>query len=286
MDSKAVFFNPDTRVLRAGWRIPWMVLWIAPLFIAMFLLKKVALPHLPAPALQPVKLLIPLAMTAALLVVYRLFARTVEHRATPELAVDGDTPWHVGLGFLMGGGVMLIITGALYLAGCYHVAALNSPWVLLKDALFYLPQSFLEDLLFGLVLYRLLREGLGKGPALLSAPVLFALAHAGNSNESLLGLAEIVTAGCVMYVAFERTGSFWTIWALHFSWNFTMNGIFGLANSGGDLGGLIRPMVLGPTWLTGGATGPEASVLALGSDLLLLLLLWKMSDRSLRARRL
>ena len=83
----------------------------------------------------------------------------------------------------------------------------------------------------------------------------------------------VVVAGFLMYSVLERTGRFWSLWALHFSWNFTMNGVFGLANSGRDLPGLIKPTVSGPVWLTGGATGPEASVLSIGFDLLLLFLL-------------
>jgi len=72
-------------------------------------------------------------------------------------------------------------------------------------------------------------------------------------------------------------------WALHFPWNFTVNWVFGLANSGQALPGLIRSRVTGPTWFTGGATGPEASVLALGFDLILLLVVWRASDQQLRA---
>ena len=242
--------------------------------------------RLPAPFIKPAKSTAALASILALLGIYRLFAKHVEHRNPSELTVDRDTPWHVGLGFLMGGGVMLFIVGTLAMTGCYRVEALNSPWTLLRALVFYLPQTFIEDFVFGLILYRLLREGLGLRAALLLAPFLFAAAHAGNENESLLGLAEIFTAGCVLYFAFERTGRFWSIWALHFSWNFTMNGVFGMANSGQDLVGFIRPAVTGPTWLTGGPTGPEASVLAVGLDLLVLFLLWKMPDRWLRSRPL
>lgn len=181
---------------------------------------------------------------------------------------------------------MLLITGILAAAGSYRVASIGSAWTLWRALYFYLPQTFIEDFVFGLILYRLLREGIGRRWALLVGPALFAAAHMGNDNESLRGLLEIVIAGSVMYYAFERTGSFWTVWAMHFSWNFTMNGVLGMANSGQDLGGLLHPAITGPAWFTGGATGPEASVLALGFDLLLLLLLWKASDRTLRSRSL
>ena len=38
MDSKSILFNPTTQVLRTGWRIPWLILWIAPVFVALRLL--------------------------------------------------------------------------------------------------------------------------------------------------------------------------------------------------------------------------------------------------------
>lgn len=286
MEARKIFYRPSTGLLRAGWRIPLLLLWILPAYAALMFTNKVAAPHLPAPFIRPVKILAGLAFIPAALWIYRAFARVVERRKPTELALDADTPRHVGLGFLMGGGVMLLITGILAAAGSYRVASVDSPWALWRALYFYLPQSFIEDFVFGLLLYRLLREGLGRRWALLVAPFLFSAAHLGNDHESVLGLLEIFSAGCVMYYAFERTGAFWTVWALHFSWNFTMNGVLGMANSGQDLAGFLRPAITGPAWLTGGATGPEASVLALGFDLLLLFLLWKASERTLRSKPL
>jgi membrane protease YdiL (CAAX protease family) len=286
MEARTIFFHRSTGVMRPGWRIAWLLLWVMPAYWALILMNKVVAPHLPAPLIRPMKILAGLAFIPAALWIYRAFARAVERREPTELALGQDTGWHTGLGFLMGGGVMLLITGILAAAGSYHVASIGSPWSLWRALYFYLPQTFIEDFVFGLVLYRLLREGIGRRWALAVAPILFAAAHTGNDNESLLGLAEIFTAGWVMYYVFERTGRFWTVWALHFSWNFTMNGVLGMANSGQDLGGFFHPTITGPAWFTGGATGPEASVLAVGLDLLLLLLLWKASDRTLRSRSL
>lgn len=282
---RSVFIDPSTKVLRPGWRIPWLLLWTIPILAGLGWLSKLLQPGEAHPMFLTFKAAIGLSYILGLLGVYALFARVVERRTPAELRVDRGTPRHLALGFLMGGGAMLCITAVLALAGCYRVASLNSAWVLLRALIFYLPQSFIEDFLFCLILYRLLREGLGRRVALVAAPLLFAAAHMGNPNESPIGLLEIFTGGCLMYYAFERTGSFWTIWAMHFSWNFTMNGILGMSNSGQAIPGLLRPVISGPAWLTGGATGPEASVLAVGFDLLLLLLLWKSQDRWLTPQR-
>ncbi len=284
MNVRDILFNPVTRVLRAGWRIPALMLATFPFQFLLGKAGKALLPPETHPFFLPFKALWAVALIGTTLGLYRLFARRVEGRRPSGLAVDRASLRHAGLGFLLGGGVMLVIIGVLALAGCYHVAAVNGVKVVLRDLFFYLPQTFMEDFLFCLVLYRLLREGLGRRGALLIAPLLFATVHMGNLNESPLGLLEIFTGGVLMYYAFERTGAFWTVWGLHFSWNFTMNGIFGMANSGNELPGLLKPIITGPAWLTGGATGPEASVLAVGFDVLLFLLIWKASDRLLKPR--
>lgn len=282
MTLKNLFIRPDTGILRSGWRIPWLILWVAPLVVALGGLVTLARRHVPSPWLPVARGLLGLVLVLGALAIYRRFIRRVERRAPLEVQVDAGTPRHVGLGFLLGGGTMLLITATLALAGAYRVEGFHSPWLLLKAAIFYLPQSFSEDFFFCLILFCPLREGLGRWPALILAPLLFALAHVGNPNESALGIAEIVTSGMVMYYAFDRTGRFWTVWALHFSWNFTMNGVLGMANSGLDLQGWIRPALAGPVWLTGGATGPEASALAVGLDLLMLLLLSRLPAQWLR----
>lgn len=285
MTLRTAFFNPSTGILRAGWRIPWLILWAAPVFIGVSALSKAIRPHLSGAPLLAASAGTGLIFILAALWVYRTFARVVEHRTDlPELRIDGDTPRHAGLGFLLGGGTMLAIVAILALSGSYHVDGVKGPAVLLKALSFYPAQSFSEDFVFCLILFRLLKEGLGRKWALLIAPVLFSAAHLGNDHESLLGLLEIITAGVLMYYAYDRTGSFYTVWGLHFSWNFTMNGLFGLSNSGQAIPGFLTSHVTGPTWLTGGATGPEASVLALGFDLVLLLILLMVSDRRLRAR--
>lgn len=279
---RTTLFNPESHMLRAGWRIPWLLAWVMPLFAGVGVVSAKVLPQVPKPWLLPAKALLAVIFVLGALGIFRLFARHVEHRQPTEIQVDRNTPWHLGLGFLFGGGAMLVITAILALAGCYRVEALNSPWLLLRAFVAYVPQSFSEDFLFCLILYRLIREGLGRRAALIIAPLLFGAVHMGNAHESLLGITEIFTGGMVMYYLFERTGRFWSVWALHFSWNFTMNGVLGMANSGQAIPGFIKPALSGPVWLTGGATGPEASILAVGLDLLLLLLLWRMPEGLLR----
>ena len=50
---------------------------------------------------------------------------------------------------------------------------------------------------------------------------------------------------------------------IHFAWNFTQGGIFGVAVSGNSGAGLLRSVTQGPLLLTGGDFGAEASVFAM-----------------------
>ena len=69
----------------------------------------------------------------------------------------------------------------------------------------------------------------------------------------------------MLAAAYVVTRSLWLPIGLHFAWNFTHAGIFGAALSGSEStpDGLFQLELSGPTWLTGGEFGPEASLLAL-----------------------
>jgi uncharacterized protein len=59
------------------------------------------------------------------------------------------------------------------------------------------------------------------------------------------------------------TRRLWLCVGIHFAWNFTQGGVFSAAVSGGKTTGLLQGQMVGPAWLTGGAFGAEASLVAL-----------------------
>jgi membrane protease YdiL (CAAX protease family) len=88
---------------------------------------------------------------------------------------------------------------------------------------------------------------------------------------SLLGLINTFGFGLVLGYAYLRTGDLWLSIALHFGWNWALV-IFGLNVSGfrmGVTGYTVRWHV--PDLWSGGAYGPEASVLTCG---IVVALLW------------
>jgi hypothetical protein len=68
----------------------------------------------------------------------------------------------------------------------------------------------------------------------------------------------------MLAAAYTLTRRLWLCMGIHIAWNFTQGGIFSVAVSGGQSKGLLQSRMVGPDWLTGGAFGAEASVVALG----------------------
>jgi hypothetical protein len=115
------------------------------------------------------------------------------------------------------------------------------------------------------VVFRLFEEGFGTTVAVLISGALFGAIHAGNPGATLASSAAIaVEAGVLLAAAYALTRSLWVPIGLHFAWNFTEGGIFGAAVSGGKIHSILVFPLHGPDYLTGGAFGPEASIVAVG----------------------
>jgi uncharacterized protein len=114
-------------------------------------------------------------------------------------------------------------------------------------------------------IYRITEDMFGSGIALAISGLLFGLMHLGNPGASLFAAVAIaVEAGILLGAAYAATRSLWLPIGIHIGWNFAEGGIFGASVSGGPIGhGLLNIPLKGPDWLTGGAFGPEASVVPL-----------------------
>src|SRR5207248_1462248 len=94
-----------------------------------------------------------------------------------------------------------------------------------------------------------------------------------------LVLINLMLAGALFGYAFLRTGRLWTAVGLHFAWNLFEGPVFGMTVSGHDTLSVLVSHVHGPTWITGGAFGPEASVWMLPAEALGAVLLWLLFRR-------
>jgi membrane protease YdiL (CAAX protease family) len=125
-----------------------------------------------------------------------------------------------------------------------------------------LPAALLEEVMFRGVAQVVLARAFGRFRALLALSILFALAHIANDHTTVLGLVNIGLAGVFLGLVFYLRGGIWAAWGAHFGWNAT------LAAFDAPVSGLPFPIPRinylpgQPTWLTGGAFGPEGGVLA------------------------
>ena len=206
-----------------------------------------------------------------------LWARFFERRGPSALGLNARGPMRFVRGYLIGVAFLVAVVGVIWAAGGYVVegagafgsaavgAALLPIFVLMLG---FIIQGSTEELLFRGWLMQLIASRHGLWIAVVANSVLFALAHAGNiepSNELYVGLANIVLFGLFISLYAVREGSLWGVCGWHAAWNWLLGLGFGLEVSGMMIETL--PLITDLTaaqgaawWLTGGAFGPEASV--------------------------
>lgn len=201
---------------------------------------------------------------------YYAFVHYVERRSPTELE-PAKAPGELLIGALMGALLFGAVMAGLALFGGLTISGTNSWSVMLIPFTGAVTSGVFEEILFRGVLYRLLEEALGSWPALLASGVVFGGLHLLNPNSTLTGaVAVFLTAGILLAACFVVTRRLWLPMGLHFAWNFAQSGIFGLAVSGNAARpGLLQASVSGPDWLTGGAFGPEASLVTVVLGLML-----------------
>jgi uncharacterized protein len=122
---------------------------------------------------------------------------------------------------------------------------------------------FEESLLRGYLQYSLAR-GIGFWWAALLLSVAFALWHISNVGESILGLIVVSLGGLVFCLSLWYTKSLWWAIGFHAGWDWGQSYLYGTPDSGLlTQGHLLASHPSGnPLW-SGGATGPEGSLLIL-----------------------
>jgi uncharacterized protein len=111
-------------------------------------------------------------------------------------------------------------------------------------------------------------------PAAFFLSAVFAAAHLANSQETALGIAEVVATGLLFCLTIRRTGTLWFAVGFHAAWDWAQTFFYGTPDSGLlGVGRFLNTSVRGPSWLTGGSAGPEGSVIALFVLLLCALLI-------------
>ena len=117
-------------------------------------------------------------------------------------------------------------------------------------------------------------EGSGFWQAAWVTSTLFGLVHVSNNGENWIGIFAAAAVGFVFCVSVRLTGSAWWAIGCHAAWDWAETYFYGTADSGVPAKDhyLTAIPAGNPLW-SGGADGPEGSLLVLGVILLLLLAL-------------
>ena len=196
-------------------------------------------------------------------VVYCGIARLLERRRAAELALSGAAR-ETGAGVLVGGGCLTVTVGLIAVLGYYRVEEIGA-WTALAAAFgMAAGSSYIEEVIFRGVIFRITEEALGTWLALGITVALFGLVHLGNPNASLYGAAAIgIEAGALLGAAYVLTRRLWLAIGIHFGWNFIQGGVFGPNVSGIRVESLLRSELSGPELLSGGSLGVEGSIFAI-----------------------
>ena len=117
-------------------------------------------------------------------------------------------------------------------------------------------------------------EGAGFWQAAWVTSTLFGFIHTGNNGENWIGIFAAAAIGFVFCVSIRVTGSAWWAIGCHAAWDWAETYFYGTADSGMVAKGhYLTTSPAGNALWSGGADGPEGSVLVLGIILLLLVAL-------------
>jgi len=124
----------------------------------------------------------------------------------------------------------------------------------------FIPAAFHEELAFRGYLFQKIRTW-SRGGAIAITSMVFALLHAGNRGVTAMAIANLVLAGVLLALAYERFQRLWFPIGIHLAWNIFSGPVLGFGVSGYVASAtLFRTSGGGPGWITGGAFGIEGSV--------------------------
>lgn len=145
-------------------------------------------------------------------------------------------------------------------------------WPFIVFAGAFIVQGSTEEFIMRGWLMQLTASRHGVTAGIVISTIVFSALHGSNikpSDELILGLLNIVLVGVFLGLYAAQEGSIWGVCGWHAAWNWLLGLGFGLEVSGMDLG--TKALVIDlkseaamPWWITGGAFGPEGSLIATG----------------------
>jgi CAAX protease family protein len=205
-----------------------------------------------------------LVEAVGVLALYVGYVRLVERRQVDELRGPGALA-ELARGLVFGAALFASTIAVIGLLGACTVERGDGTGVIAL-AVGSAVAAVVEETLMRAILFRIVESSLGTWIALLLSAALFGVGHAFNPGASVAStLAIALEAGVLLAAALVVTRRMWLAFGLHAAWNFTEGGVFGAAVSGfNHPHGVLLTRFHGSAPITGGAFGPEASIVAIG----------------------
>ncbi len=270
--------------LRAGWGIALFLAAFAGVAFALVMILHALNIHGGKPnpdVLRPMDTLKDEALLAVSSVLATLITVAIERRKLAQIALGLKNALPRFLqGLVVGIAAMGVLIGALWLCKAIVIGPVilhgQDLWTYGGQwALVFLLVGVFEEFAFRGYLMQALARGLNYRWATMIMGVLFVFAHTQSLGEGVIGLGLVFIAALVFSLAVWRTGTLWWAIGFHAAWDYAQSFIFGVADSGHlSAGTLMTAKPAGPDWLSGGATGPEGSILAAVVMALVALVIW------------
>ena len=199
----------------------------------------------------------------AALVMARLEQRPAGVYGLPLHEAFGKSFWQ---GIFLGFCEVSLLVGLIAAFGGYSFGSLDLHgegligWGLLWAVAFVLV-GLTEEFLFRGYSQFTLARGVGFWSAAVCLSLAFGVVHLRNPGEGIVGALNVAVTGLVFAFALRRTGNLWLAVGWHAAFDFGETFVYSVPDSGFMFDHHLSNSVLhGPTWLTGGTVGPEASV--------------------------
>ncbi|MWC29133.1 CPBP family intramembrane glutamic endopeptidase [Paenibacillus sp. MMS18-CY102] len=216
-------------------------------------------------------IILALAGSAVAIVIYWFVMKFLARRPVPELLFQRRAVSEVLFGAVVGFTFIIASTAIIVLCDGYSFKWANENassvvWPIITTSL---GAAFVEELIFRGLAFQAIEKMGGSWLALTLTSLFFGIAHLGNPGATVWGgLSIAIEAGVLLGAAFLWRRNIWFIISLHFFWN-TIEGLLGIPVSGHPTPGLFTVEVTGPTLLTGGEFGLEASIIPVIISLLI-----------------
>ncbi len=258
--------------IRSGWRLLlFLVLATIPFITVQVLMVVLGLRHRLAPGLN-VYIII---FSESLLFFCPLFAAWImgflEHKSLRDygLPARGAFGRDFRIGAVIGFAALTLLLVSIHLGRGFYFGnlALSAKEILYFGVMWglaFLIVGFAEEFLFRGYALATLAEGIGFWPAAIVLSLVFGAVHLGNVGENPVGAVSAGLVGLLFCFSFRRSGSLWFAIGLHAAWDYGESFIYSVPDSGTVVPGHLLNSHFragAPTWLTGGAVGPEGSVL-------------------------